>query len=162
MGSWKILWVKFNIIQCCTSCLIKQKLKHSWGALIRLTLWSLSVHETSFLWVSYDCRSDFLMKQHTVSCIHRRVELHVATEDLALPCQELLLGRPFSQMSEICLASGILSLHEWDNPLDLRMCTVRTIMATPKTRTVIKCCGAAVVDWSEDETTRSVKERKPF
>lgn len=35
------------------------------------------------------------------------------------PCHELLLGRPFSQMSEMCLASGILSLHEWDRPLDL-------------------------------------------
>lgn len=29
-----------------------------------------------------------------------------------LPCQELLLGLPFSQMSEICFVSGILSLHE--------------------------------------------------
>lgn len=37
----------------------------------------------------------------------------------ALPCHELLLGRPFSQMSEMCLASGILSLHEWDRPFDL-------------------------------------------
>lgn len=30
----------------------------------------------------------------------------------ALPCHELLLGRPFSQTSEMCLASGILSLQE--------------------------------------------------
>lgn len=37
----------------------------------------------------------------------------------SLPCHELLLGRPFSQISEMCLASGILSLHEWDSPLDL-------------------------------------------
>lgn len=29
-----------------------------------------------------------------------------------LPCQELLRGRPFSQMSEICFVSGILSLQE--------------------------------------------------
>lgn len=36
-----------------------------------------------------------------------------------LPCHELLLGRPFSQMSEMCLASGILSLQECDRPLDL-------------------------------------------
>lgn len=28
------------------------------------------------------------------------------------PCHELLLGRPFSQTSEMCLASGILSLQE--------------------------------------------------
>lgn len=39
---------------------------------------------------------------------------------LRFPCHELLLGRPFSQMSEIFLASGILSLHEWDSPLDLK------------------------------------------
>ncbi len=38
----------------------------------------------------------------------------------ALPCHELLLGRPFSQTSEMCLASGILSLQEWDRPLDLQ------------------------------------------
>lgn len=31
---------------------------------------------------------------------------------LMFPCQELLLGRPFSQTSETCLVSGILSLHE--------------------------------------------------
>lgn len=37
-----------------------------------------------------------------------------------LPCHELLLGRPFSQISEMCLASGILSLQEWDKPLDLQ------------------------------------------
>lgn len=29
-----------------------------------------------------------------------------------LPCQELLRGLPFSQMSEICFVSGILSLQE--------------------------------------------------
>lgn len=40
-------------------------------------------------------------------------------EMCVLPCHELLLGLPFSQMSEMCLASGILSLHEWDRPLDL-------------------------------------------
>lgn len=39
---------------------------------------------------------------------------------LRFPCHELLLGRPFSQMSVMCLASGILSLHEWDRPLDLK------------------------------------------
>lgn len=37
-----------------------------------------------------------------------------------LPCHELLRGLPFSQMSVMCLASGILSLHEWDRPLDLQ------------------------------------------
>lgn len=39
---------------------------------------------------------------------------------LRFPCHELLLGRPFSQMSEMCLASGILSLQECDRPLDLK------------------------------------------
>lgn len=38
-----------------------------------------------------------------------------------LPCQELLRGRPFSQMSEICFVSGILSLQEWESPLDLKL-----------------------------------------
>lgn len=38
-----------------------------------------------------------------------------------IPCQELLRGRPFSQMSEICFVSGILSLQEWESPFDLKL-----------------------------------------
>lgn len=48
-------------------------------------------------------------------CVQMGSECH------RIPCQELLRGRPFSQMSEICFVSGILSLQEWESPFDLKL-----------------------------------------
>lgn len=64
----------------------------------------------------------------------------------ALPCHELLLGRPFSQMSEMCLASGILSLHEWDRPFDLHTHTQhwQNIISTISSFEAPTCCPAPV------------------
>lgn len=50
---------------------------------------------------------------------------------LRFPCHELLLGRPFSQISAMCLASGILSLQEWDRPLDLFLELQPELVLTP-------------------------------
>lgn len=92
-----------------------------------LTLWSWSEDGTSFPWASYGYLWCFLQWQRRQTCdMNATINLMQALSFRAdafmdvLPCHELLLGRPFSQTSEMCLASGILSLQEWDRPLDLQ------------------------------------------
>lgn len=65
------------------------------------------------------CAPFFLFRTNTLQPLFLMHPSEIQSRICVLPCHELLLGRPFSQMSEMCLASGILSLHEWDRPLDL-------------------------------------------
>lgn len=63
----------------------------------------------------------FTTKNHKTQNLGSANRCASCSECHPIPCQELLRGRPFSQMSEICFVSGILSLQEWESPFDLKL-----------------------------------------
>lgn len=118
------------------------------------------------VWVGLQCvcilyikkkRQHLIFKQSINKLTYWENDLRVGI--CVLPCHELLRGLPFSQMSEMCLASGILSLHEWDRPLDLHTHTHTDGMDrkwsvqrhSSKLLQITKCCSApaALVETKE-------------